>query len=180
MTSQVASVDRFGIVRKEARNSSSDISIERKDTHTYMLNIHGTQDRWVYVCVLMAKQWWVISKHVLFFVNSLLAGRLTLCHRYNNHNLRCVCFVVSSDSGEYHCTATPWYLSASTGAWTQAGELTSSRVFLTVRFAGEECLLDLITVHTWTMSTLMHRYIYHFLSAFYYLCFIDKFLPFDF
>lgn len=44
-TTQVASVDRFGVVRKEARNSSSDISIERKDTHTYMLNIHGTQDR---------------------------------------------------------------------------------------------------------------------------------------
>ncbi|XP_071769990.2 prostaglandin F2 receptor negative regulator [Centroberyx gerrardi] len=82
--SQLASVDRFGVVRKEVRNSSSDISIERKDTHTYMLIIHGTQD---------------------------------------------------SDSGEYHCTATPWYLSASTGAWTQAGELTSSRVFLTVRFA---------------------------------------------
>jgi len=46
--------------------------------------------------------------------------------------------VVSSDSGEYHCTATPWYLSASTGAWTEAGELTSGRVFLTVKFAGEE------------------------------------------
>ncbi|XP_071371215.1 prostaglandin F2 receptor negative regulator [Centroberyx affinis] len=82
--SQLASLDRFGVVRKDVRNSSSDISIERKDTHTYMLNIHGTQD---------------------------------------------------SDSGEYHCTATPWYLSASTGAWTEAGELTSSRVFLTVRFA---------------------------------------------
>ncbi|KAE8278330.1 Prostaglandin F2 receptor negative regulator CD9 partner 1 [Larimichthys crocea] len=88
-TTQVASVDRFGVVKKEARNSSSDISIERKDTHTYMLNIHGTQD---------------------------------------------------SDSGEYHCIATPWYLSASTGAWTQAGELTSSRVFLTVRFAVWESL----------------------------------------
>lgn len=181
MTTQVASVDRFGVVRKEARNSSSDISIERKDTHTYMLNIHGTQDRWVYVCVLMAKQWWVISKHALFFS--------TFCWLEDWHYAIvitttisgvCVCFVVSSDSGEYHCTATPWYLSASTGAWTQAGELTSSRVFLTVRFAGEECLLDLITVHTWTMSTLMYRYIYHFLSAFYYLCFIDKFLPFDF
>uniref|UniRef100_A0A8C4IYC4 Ig-like domain-containing protein n=2 Tax=Dicentrarchus labrax TaxID=13489 RepID=A0A8C4IYC4_DICLA len=83
-TTQVASVDRFGVVRKDARNSSSDISIERKDTHIYLLNIHGTQDR----CV-----------------------------------------------GEYHCIATPWYLSASTGAWTEAGELTSSRVFLTVRFA---------------------------------------------
>lgn len=87
--SQVASVDRFGIVKKEQRNSSSDISIEREDTHTYMLNIHGAQD---------------------------------------------------SDSGEYHCIATPWYLSASTGAWTQAGDLTSSRVFLTVRFAVWESL----------------------------------------
>ncbi|XP_044043638.1 prostaglandin F2 receptor negative regulator [Siniperca chuatsi] len=88
-TTQVASVDRFGVVKKDTRNSSSDISVERKDTHTYMLNIHGTQD---------------------------------------------------SDSGEYHCVATPWYLSASTGAWTQAGELTSSRVFLTVRFAVWESL----------------------------------------
>ncbi|XP_031707818.1 prostaglandin F2 receptor negative regulator [Anarrhichthys ocellatus] len=88
-TIQLASVDRFGVVRKDARNSSSDVSVERKDTHTYTLNIHGTQD---------------------------------------------------SDSGEYHCVATPWYLSASTGAWTQAGELTSSRVFLTVRFAVWESL----------------------------------------
>ncbi|KAF3857160.1 hypothetical protein F7725_009019 [Dissostichus mawsoni] len=84
-TNQIASVDRFGVVRKDDRNSSSDISIERTDTHTYLLNIHGTQD---------------------------------------------------SDSGEYHCVATPWYLSASTGSWTQAGELTSSRIFLTVKFAG--------------------------------------------
>ncbi|KAM3585102.1 uncharacterized protein V6R79_007586 [Siganus canaliculatus] len=83
-TMQVASMDRFGVVRKEVRNSSSDISIERKDTHSYMFNIHGTQD---------------------------------------------------GDSGEYHCVATPWYLSPSTGAWTEAGELTSSRIFLTVRFA---------------------------------------------
>ncbi|KAM9836142.1 prostaglandin F2 receptor negative regulator [Aulostomus maculatus] len=86
---QVASVDRFGVVKKEYRNSSSDVSIEREDTHSYMLNIHGAQD---------------------------------------------------SDSGEYHCIATPWYLSASTGAWTQAGELTSSRIFLTVRFAVWESL----------------------------------------
>lgn len=48
-----------------------------------------------------------------------------------------LCWFRCSDSGEYHCIATPWYLSASTGAWTEAGELTSSRVFLTVRFAGE-------------------------------------------
>ncbi|XP_040888182.1 prostaglandin F2 receptor negative regulator [Toxotes jaculatrix] len=83
-TTEVASVDRFGIVKAETRNSSSETSIERVDTHTYLLNIFGTQD---------------------------------------------------SDSGEYYCVATPWYLSASTGAWTQAGELTSSRVFLTVQFA---------------------------------------------
>ncbi|GLD63354.1 prostaglandin F2 receptor negative regulator [Lates japonicus] len=83
-TTQVASVDRFGVVKTETRNSSSEISIERIDTHKYLLNIFGTQD---------------------------------------------------SDSGEYYCMATPWYLSASTGAWTQAGELTSSRVFLTVQFA---------------------------------------------
>ncbi|XP_051797626.1 prostaglandin F2 receptor negative regulator [Acanthochromis polyacanthus] len=83
-TTQVATVDRFGVVRKMLRNSSSDVSVERKDTHTYLLNIFGTQD---------------------------------------------------SDSGEYHCIATPWYLSASTGAWTEAGELMSSRVFLTVKFA---------------------------------------------
>ncbi|XP_056286764.1 prostaglandin F2 receptor negative regulator isoform X2 [Pseudoliparis swirei] len=88
-TTQVASVDRFGVVRKDTRNSSSDVSVERKDTHTYVLNVHGTQD---------------------------------------------------SDSGEYHCAATPWYLSASTGVWTQAGELTSSRIFLTVRFAVWESL----------------------------------------
>lgn len=88
-TSLVASIDRFGVVRKDIRNSSSDVSIERRDTHTYMLNIHGTQD---------------------------------------------------SDSGEYHCVATPWYLSASTGAWTEAGELASSRIFLTVQFAVWESL----------------------------------------
>uniref|UniRef100_A0A8D3DTJ1 Ig-like domain-containing protein n=1 Tax=Scophthalmus maximus TaxID=52904 RepID=A0A8D3DTJ1_SCOMX len=82
-TTQVASVDRFGIVKAEIRNSSSELSVERRDTHTYLLNIFGTHD-----------------------------------------------------SGEYYCVATPWYLSASTGAWTQAGELMSSRVFLTVQFAG--------------------------------------------
>uniref|UniRef100_A0A3P8NHU2 Ig-like domain-containing protein n=1 Tax=Astatotilapia calliptera TaxID=8154 RepID=A0A3P8NHU2_ASTCA len=81
---QVASVDRFGVVRKINRNSSSDVTIERKDTHTYLLNIFGTQD---------------------------------------------------SDSGEYFCSVTPWYLSASTGAWTEAQELTSSKVFLAVKFA---------------------------------------------
>lgn len=81
---QVASVDRFGVVRKINRNSSSDVTIERKDTHIYLLNIFGTQD---------------------------------------------------SDSGEYFCSVTPWYLSASTGAWTEAQELTSSKVFLAVKFA---------------------------------------------
>ncbi|XP_029369459.1 prostaglandin F2 receptor negative regulator [Echeneis naucrates] len=83
-TTQVASIDRFGVMKSDLRNSSSEISIERISTHTYLMNIFGTQD---------------------------------------------------SDSGEYYCVATPWYLSASTGAWTQAGELTSPRVFLTVRFA---------------------------------------------
>uniref|UniRef100_A0A3P8NHZ2 Ig-like domain-containing protein n=1 Tax=Astatotilapia calliptera TaxID=8154 RepID=A0A3P8NHZ2_ASTCA len=68
---QVASVDRFGVVRKINRNSSSDP----------------------------------------------------------------VSSVVSSDSGEYFCSVTPWYLSASTGAWTEAQELTSSKVFLAVKFA---------------------------------------------
>ncbi|KAK2856923.1 hypothetical protein Q5P01_005658 [Channa striata] len=83
-TTQVASIDRYGVVKTETRNSSSEISVVRTDTHNYLLNIFGTQD---------------------------------------------------SDSGEYYCVATPWYLSASTGAWTQAGELTTSRVFLTVQFA---------------------------------------------
>uniref|UniRef100_A0A3Q3K612 Ig-like domain-containing protein n=1 Tax=Monopterus albus TaxID=43700 RepID=A0A3Q3K612_MONAL len=80
-TTQVASADRFGVVKTETRNSSSEISIQRTETHTYLLH----------------------SRQV--------------------------------SVGEYYCVATPWYLSASTGAWTQAGELTSSRVFLTVRFA---------------------------------------------
>ncbi|XP_061917593.1 prostaglandin F2 receptor negative regulator isoform X2 [Entelurus aequoreus] len=88
-TTQVASIDRFGVVSKEYRNSSSDLSVERDDANSYTLNVHSAHD---------------------------------------------------SDSGEYHCVATPWYLSASTGAWTQAGELTSSRVFLTVRFAVWESL----------------------------------------
>lgn len=83
-TVQVGGVDRFGVVRKHARNSSSDVSIERKDTHTYTLNIHGTQD---------------------------------------------------SDSGEYQCVVVPWFVSPSTGVWTQGARLTSDRIFLTVRFA---------------------------------------------
>uniref|UniRef100_A0A8C6VZN1 Prostaglandin F2 receptor inhibitor b n=1 Tax=Nothobranchius furzeri TaxID=105023 RepID=A0A8C6VZN1_NOTFU len=84
LNARVATLDRFGVVRKVHRNSSSDVSIERKDTNSYQLNIYGTQDR---------------------------------------------------DSGEYHCMATPWYLSSSTGAWTEAGELTSGRVFISVKFA---------------------------------------------
>ncbi|XP_062302585.1 prostaglandin F2 receptor negative regulator [Osmerus eperlanus] len=80
----LASVDRFGVVRKGQRNSSSDVSLERSGPHTYTLSVHATQD---------------------------------------------------SDSGEYHCLATPWHLSASTGAWTQAAQISSTRVFLTVRFA---------------------------------------------
>lgn len=43
-TAQLASVDRFGIVKTEMRNSSSEISVERIDAHTYLLNIFGTQD----------------------------------------------------------------------------------------------------------------------------------------
>ncbi|XP_028972628.2 prostaglandin F2 receptor negative regulator [Esox lucius] len=80
----LASVDRFGLIRKQTRNGSSDVSLERSDAHTYALNIHATQD---------------------------------------------------SDSGEYHCRATPWYVSASTGVWTQGAELTSDRLFLAVHFA---------------------------------------------
>ncbi|KAJ3583286.1 hypothetical protein NHX12_029501 [Muraenolepis orangiensis] len=87
--SLLAEVSRYGVVRKELRNSSSDVSLERRDDNTYQLSVHGTQD---------------------------------------------------SDSGEYHCSATPWYLSASTGSWTQAQELNSAKVFLTVRFAVWESL----------------------------------------
>ncbi|XP_014866208.1 PREDICTED: prostaglandin F2 receptor negative regulator [Poecilia mexicana] len=43
-TSPVVSVDRFGVVTKSNRNSSSDVSIERKDANTYVLYIFGTQD----------------------------------------------------------------------------------------------------------------------------------------
>uniref|UniRef100_H3DAJ4 Ig-like domain-containing protein n=1 Tax=Tetraodon nigroviridis TaxID=99883 RepID=H3DAJ4_TETNG len=88
-TTQVASIDRFGVVKKEVRNSSSDMSVERKDANAYVLSVHGTQDR---------------------------------------------------TADEYHCVTTPWYLSASTGAWTEGAELSSSRIFLTVRFAVWESL----------------------------------------
>ncbi|KAL2088018.1 hypothetical protein ACEWY4_016846 [Coilia grayii] len=40
-----------------------------------------------------------------------------------------------SDTGEYHCTATPWMRSLTTGSWSQAPALTSTRVFLNVKFA---------------------------------------------
>ncbi|CAG06668.1 unnamed protein product [Tetraodon nigroviridis] len=43
-TTQVASIDRFGVVKKEVRNSSSDMSVERKDANAYVLSVHGTQD----------------------------------------------------------------------------------------------------------------------------------------
>ncbi|XP_051565758.1 prostaglandin F2 receptor negative regulator-like [Myxocyprinus asiaticus] len=36
------------------------------------------------------------------------------------------------DVGEYYCTATPWLLSPSTGAWTKGQDLTSAPVFLFV------------------------------------------------
>lgn len=116
-TTQVASIDRFGVVRKETRNSSSDVSIERKDTNTYLLNIHGTRDTWVF-----RGKWSQVT----------IEG--------SDHSAQSSTQTVSSssDSGEYHCVTTPWYLSASTGAWTEGGELTSSRIFLTVRFAGEQ------------------------------------------
>ncbi|XP_012696078.2 prostaglandin F2 receptor negative regulator-like [Clupea harengus] len=40
-----------------------------------------------------------------------------------------------SDTGEYHCGATPWIRSPTTGSWSQAPALTSARVFLNVKFA---------------------------------------------
>lgn len=58
--------------------------------------------------------------------------------QHGAESLRQTCLRPASDSGEYHCAATPWYLSASTGAWTEGGELSSTRIFLTVRFAGEQ------------------------------------------
>lgn len=117
---QVASVDRFGVVRKINRNSSSDVTIERKDTHIYLLNIFGTQDRWG------ANKWFVC----------LISSGWETCTTPWPSSQQPVSSVVSSDSGEYFCSVTPWYLSASTGAWTEAQELTSSKVFLAVKFAG--------------------------------------------
>lgn len=37
------------------------------------------------------------------------------------------------DVGEYYCTATPWFLSPATGAWTKGQDLTSAPVFLSVK-----------------------------------------------
>lgn len=42
-----------------------------------------------------------------------------------------------TDTGEYHCQTTPWMRSQTTGAWSQAPALTSTRVFLNVKFACE-------------------------------------------
>lgn len=62
--------------------------------------------------------------------------RMICLTRTNTMTVITTSSVVSSDSGEYFCSVTPWYLSASTGAWTEAQELTSSKVFLAVKFAG--------------------------------------------
>ncbi|XP_053333282.1 prostaglandin F2 receptor negative regulator isoform X2 [Clarias gariepinus] len=40
----LASIDRWGVVRKSPRNDSSDCSLERIRTQTFTLTIHGTQD----------------------------------------------------------------------------------------------------------------------------------------
>ncbi|XP_072556336.1 prostaglandin F2 receptor negative regulator isoform X2 [Paramormyrops kingsleyae] len=79
----LASMDRWGVVRKSPRNSSSDCSLERADAQTFRLSVHQTQDL---------------------------------------------------DAGEYHCRATPW-LRSPAGTWTRGSELTSTRIFLIVRFA---------------------------------------------
>ncbi|XP_062384308.1 prostaglandin F2 receptor negative regulator [Sardina pilchardus] len=50
-----------------------------------------------------------------------------------------------NDTGEYHCAATPWLRSPTTGAWSQAPALTSARVFLNVKFAlGDSMKLPLL------------------------------------
>uniref|UniRef100_A0A1A7WY69 Prostaglandin F2 receptor inhibitor n=1 Tax=Iconisemion striatum TaxID=60296 RepID=A0A1A7WY69_9TELE len=71
-TTRVATLDRFGIVRKIHRNSSSDVSIERRDTNNYQLNIYGTQDRLVKPClscvlgilVFLGLSWWEELNHL--------------------------------------------------------------------------------------------------------------------
>ncbi|XP_061092285.1 prostaglandin F2 receptor negative regulator-like [Conger conger] len=40
----VASVDRWGVVRKGQRNGSSDCGLERVDAHTYTLSVYSSQD----------------------------------------------------------------------------------------------------------------------------------------
>lgn len=40
----LASIDRWGVVRKSPRNDTSDCSLERLGTQTFVLTIHGTQD----------------------------------------------------------------------------------------------------------------------------------------
>ncbi|KAJ8407417.1 hypothetical protein AAFF_G00279910 [Aldrovandia affinis] len=40
----LATVDRWGVVRKGLRNGSSDCSVERVDARTYVLSTHNTQD----------------------------------------------------------------------------------------------------------------------------------------
>ncbi|KAL4609195.1 prostaglandin F2 receptor negative regulator-like [Arapaima gigas] len=40
----LASVDRWGVVRKSQRNSSSDCSLERVGPHVFRLSVHNTQD----------------------------------------------------------------------------------------------------------------------------------------
>ncbi|KAF7689702.1 prostaglandin F2 receptor negative regulator [Silurus meridionalis] len=41
---QLASIDRWGVVRKSPRNDTSDCSLERLKTQIFTLTIHGTQD----------------------------------------------------------------------------------------------------------------------------------------
>ncbi|KAB5523295.1 hypothetical protein PHYPO_G00150950 [Pangasianodon hypophthalmus] len=40
----LASIDRWGVVRKSTRNDTSDCSLERLRTQTFVLTVHGTQD----------------------------------------------------------------------------------------------------------------------------------------
>ncbi|KAJ8247196.1 hypothetical protein GJAV_G00259840 [Gymnothorax javanicus] len=40
----LAAVDRWGVVRKGQRNSSSDCSLERMNTHTFTLSVHNARD----------------------------------------------------------------------------------------------------------------------------------------
>lgn len=80
----LASVDRWGVVRKTLRNDSSDCSLERLGPRKFTLNIYNAQD---------------------------------------------------SDAGDYYCTVTPWIRSTATGIWSKVPEVTSTKVFLSVKFA---------------------------------------------